>query len=67
MLITLENIIAEKQYEYLNKKTIQLAIDDNAHRCFAAIHLASFKRVLSNLINNSIEASTGEENRGFSP
>ncbi len=61
MLITLENIIAEKQYEYLNKKTIQLTIDDNAYHCFAAIHLTSFKRVLSNLINNSIEASSEED------
>lgn len=57
MSITLENIIAEKKYEYLDKKTIQLIIDDNAYHCFAAIHLTSFKRVLSNLINNSIEAS----------
>lgn len=60
ILIILENLITEKQYEYLNKKTIQLMVDDNAHNCFAAIHLASFKRVLSNLINNSIEASVAE-------
>jgi len=52
--------MAEKQYEYLNKKTIQLTINDNACHCFAAIHLNSFKRVLSNLINNSIEASSEE-------
>ena len=55
--IVLDNIIAEKRYEY---NTVDVSIDlivvDRSYSCFSKINLTSFKRVLSNLINNSIEA-----------
>ena len=60
ILIIVESIIIEKTYEYFNQKSIKFSVENNSHCCFATIHLASFKRVLSNLINNSIEASTAQ-------
>ena len=53
----LENIISEKNYEHHGKQfEILLSCPDKAYSCFSKINLAVFKRVLSNLINNSIES-----------
>lgn len=55
--VLLDNIIAEKKYEFPNiQLNIELVVSDGSYDCFAKINLGSFKRVLSNLINNSIEA-----------
>jgi len=57
IFVILDNIVAEKRYEYYETQVdINLASADYSYNCFAEIHLDSFKRVLSNLINNSIEA-----------
>lgn len=57
IFVVLDNIISEKKYEYYKTKVrIDLEIEECAYNCFSNINQASFKRVLSNLINNSIEA-----------
>jgi len=57
VFVVLDNIVAEKRYEYYKSKfDIQLNTSNCSYSCFAKVNLASFKRVLSNLINNSIEA-----------
>lgn len=57
IFLILDNIISEKRFEYY-KSSIQINLDisSNAYNCFANVGLSSFKRVLSNLINNSVEA-----------
>jgi signal transduction histidine kinase len=53
----LENIISEKRFEYYDSNIeINLEIASNAYHSFSPVYLSSFKRVLSNLINNSVEA-----------
>lgn len=57
IFVVLDNIVAEKRYEYYGTNvSIKLNGSDSSYNCFSNIHLSSFKRVLSNLINNSIEA-----------
>lgn len=57
IFVILDNIIAEKRYEYYNTNVkIRLQGSDCSYNCFSKINISSFKRVLSNLINNSIEA-----------
>lgn len=57
IFVALDNIVTEKRYEY-NKQKIDfhLNVSESAYDCFSDINLGSFKRILSNLINNSIEA-----------
>ena len=57
IFVVLDNIVAEKRYEYYKTNVnINLNGSDCSYNCFSNINLGSFKRVLSNLINNSIEA-----------
>jgi signal transduction histidine kinase/FixJ family two-component response regulator len=57
IFVVLDNIVAEKRYEYDKTNIdIKLSGSDCSYNCFSNIHLSSFKRVLSNLINNGIEA-----------
>lgn len=57
IFVVLDNIVAEKRYEYYQTNIIiKLHASDFSYNCFSNIHLSSFKRVLSNLINNSIDA-----------
>ena len=57
IFVVLDNIVSEKRYEYHNTQVnFKLTYTDYGYNCFAKINLDSFKRVLSNLINNSIEA-----------
>lgn len=61
VFVMLDSITSEKRYEYEKKPVeIQLNIAKDAYGCFTMIHSASFKRVLSNLINNSMEAITSK-------
>ncbi|MGQ3888244.1 sensor histidine kinase [Legionella sp. CNM-1927-20] len=55
--VVLDNIVAEKRYEYY-KSNISFTLNgsNDSYHCFSNIDLNSFKRILSNLINNSIEA-----------
>lgn len=55
----LENIVSEKKMQYIDRDIkLTLSIDENAHDTFSIVCHADFKRLLSNLINNSIEAIT---------
>lgn len=57
IFLILENIISEKRFEYYKSSIkINLNISSSAYNCFAEVGLSSFKRVLSNLINNSVDA-----------
>ncbi|SFM08423.1 sensor histidine kinase [Legionella jamestowniensis] len=57
IIVAIEAIVAEKKYEYKQTGiTICLESLENTFGCFAILNLPSFKRVLSNLINNSVEA-----------
>ena len=57
IFVVLDNIVAEKRYEYYQTNiNIKLQGSNYSYYCFSTINLGSFKRVLSNLINNSIEA-----------
>ena len=57
----IDTIISEKRIEYKSNQSIniQAQIDRNTYPLFAKLQPTTFKRVLSNLINNSIEAFDG--------
>lgn len=54
----IDEIISEKRMEYKEKIKINLEskAGENAYSAFARVQVSAFKRVLSNIINNSIEA-----------
>lgn len=57
LFVILDNLISEKRYEHCDTNVnIQLNISSCSYDSFAEINIGSFKRVLSNLINNSIES-----------
>ena len=57
IFVVLDNIVAEKRYEYYETNVqISLLGSEYSHNCFSNIQPDYFKRVLSNLINNAIEA-----------
>lgn len=64
ILPLIEEIMTEKRIQYKNKGEIrlELQIENNAYTAFGYFNESQFKRVLSNLINNSVEAC-GEQGR----
>ena len=54
----LEGLITEKRMLYRSTLGIEIeySVDSNCHSVFAAVQASEFKRVLSNLIDNSVEA-----------
>lgn len=57
IFVVLDSILTEKRYEYNKRKiNFDLNVSGSAHGCFSDINLGVFKRILSNLLNNSIEA-----------
>lgn len=55
--ITVANIFNEKSIEYQNKQNISLNYNDNtSRRNFVKVNESEISRVLSNLINNSVES-----------
>jgi len=53
----IESIVAEKKYEYQDKKiSIDFDVIGSVRGCFSVIDGMVLKRILSNLVNNSIEA-----------
>ncbi len=60
LLVTLiEEVIAAKRFEYLSKENVTIQFDGaDQIDLFAVVQPNEFKVVLSNLINNAIEAST---------
>ena len=60
----IESVLSEKRTQYRNKMNINIISDlgPNSYGLFSKINKAELKRVLSNLINNSVEAfETGGE------
>lgn len=54
-------LISEKRIQYRDRMRVEIVADlSNSYGCFAEINQREFKRVLSNLINNSIEALNEE-------
>lgn len=63
VIIALESIISEKRVEFITRQLhFTLEVEQNAHLLFVKANMSRFKRVLSNIINNSVEAieSAGE-------
>jgi signal transduction histidine kinase len=53
-----DNILSEKRAQYVDQNhiTLDLKVDDDAQGLFARVSPERFKRILSNIINNSVEA-----------
>ena len=60
----IEPIITEKRTQFRSKLglDIQLRFGENAYGLFSRINPSELKRVLSNLINNAVEANIGKPN-----
>ncbi|OFZ38424.1 MAG: hypothetical protein A2451_02025 [Bdellovibrionales bacterium RIFOXYC2_FULL_39_8] len=56
-----ESIVAEKRMQYRARQgiLIQSNLSENSYGIFVSIHTREFRRIISNLINNSVEAFTG--------
>ncbi|MEY4615574.1 MAG: Histidine kinase [Pseudomonadota bacterium] len=55
-----DSIVSEKRTEYRERQGVNISIDiSNAYGLFICVSSMELKRVLSNLINNSIEAMSG--------
>lgn len=54
----LEPVIGEKRLQYRSRSRIliELALADSARECLAFVEPVEFKRLLSNLLNNAVEA-----------
>lgn len=62
LISIIDSLISEKRIQYRSKLNMQIEFipGNESYGLFANINLAEFKRVLSNLINNAVEA-LGEE------
>lgn len=54
--ILLERMVSEKRVQLANKIVLSLDIDKGAYGLFAKIDNTGFKRVISNLLNNAVDA-----------
>lgn len=55
--VIVDSLVSEKRVQYRNKMSIEIESDFKfSYGAFAEINATDFKRVLSNLINNSVEA-----------
>jgi signal transduction histidine kinase len=60
----IDKIITEKRTQYFNKNiTFAFLADDDTRGLSASVNLAQFNRVLSNLLNNAIEAIKHEDGK----
>lgn len=60
--VLLESIVSEKRTEYRSRLGVEIALNlsEQAYGLFASVQPIAFRRVLSNLINNSVEALGAE-------
>lgn len=58
----IEAVVSEKRIEYRNRVGLQIFLNRESlkYGCFSEVNSREFKRVLSNLINNSAEAILGK-------
>jgi len=63
LLPLVETLLSEKRMQYKNRENIKfkLSLKDDARILFARINQSDFKRVMSNLINNAVEALSDDE------
>lgn len=56
--LVLEHLVSEKRIQYSDKANLQIESNaaDGAHMLAAKVHSRDFKRVLSNLLDNAVEA-----------
>lgn len=59
-----DSLVSEKRMQYRNRRSVSIEYEvrDNSYGVFSLVNLTEFRRVLSNLINNSVESfvSSGE-------
>ncbi|MFH0799592.1 MAG: hybrid sensor histidine kinase/response regulator [Pseudomonadota bacterium] len=57
----IDGIVSEKRLQYRDRISIEIESDlgESSYGLFASVQLVEFKRVLSNLINNAVEALNG--------
>lgn len=56
---SLESIVFEKQIEFQSRPQLNINMEMDSHSQHVLINEMEFKRIISNLINNSIEAEAG--------
>lgn len=57
IFLLLNSIVSEKKYEYYEEQiTIHLMVESHCYSSFVRLNRTSFTRVISNLINNSVES-----------
>lgn len=56
--LLIESVVSEKRVQYRNRMGLKIyvKIESTAYGCFSKVNSREFKRVLSNLINNSAES-----------
>ncbi len=54
----LDSIVSEKRTQFRNRPSVEidLLVDEQSYGLFAIVNLCELKRIISNLINNSVEA-----------
>ena len=70
----IDSIVSEKRFEYRTHSNIRITLDlKNSYDIFCDIDPSQFKRIISNLLNNSVESLTNggfisvtlEQNKGY--
>lgn len=56
ILFVVEQVITEKRIQYGNQIDLKFDFDKNAYKLFSLIKVIELNRIISNLINNSVEA-----------
>jgi hypothetical protein len=61
LVSAVQAIVSEKRTEHQQRKniTLETRFEENAYQLFAKIQPSEFKRILSNIVNNSYEAIVG--------
>jgi len=56
MIFLINQVLSEKRLQYGDRVNIIFQQEENAYQIFALVNMTDFNRVLSNVINNSVEA-----------
>lgn len=58
----IDSLVSEKRIQYRDRSNIEISVDlEKSYGLFAKVNANEFKRVISNLINNSVEAANAGE------
>jgi signal transduction histidine kinase len=61
LICIIENVANEKRVQYQNKINLIIETDKKSHKIYSSINSLELSRVLSNLINNSVEARSNNK------